>query len=1034
MHRQQGNKRTIPSFVLYSVHYAKRTTTANKSFTWSTDNCYYVSIPLLSFIHTEICFNHLQPSYYFVTPLFRLSLPLRSALVTLCKRDPKLLFNMSSLSHYNVLSLTLANGEHVRVNDHVYVSLPWSDRDGTPYNIARIIEFLPPHTSPKKGSRVAPSSDVMVRLSLYYRPSDISARNVADFRVLLAAIHTDIQPISNIRGKCYVRHKDRIPDLLEWKRSPDHFYFVKFFDPYIKREFEVIRTASVNNVPAVVKEVLLRRYEYLITEREMVADLTDNFRTCCRCNAWSSFQDSVKCESCREHYHMSCLQPPLLAKPAKGYSWVCPSCVFQRNTQIERQKVPLRIDSSGFSKPRRSKSKSKLITSDFKPDTMFRGWPWRYFGIHTNVKDTLDREDAIFPRAATRVGSKYQANVPSWEEEPRNQEFDLRPKTSGPTIQNPTSISFERGRSPGERKHESTIELWSAPSDDLADYMEHVKRLHLVVPPWDLERLNLALSSYTSMGREAAYNFMSHTMLTDFRPIHFTEEESVVFEEELERNGGLDVISCSKILKRSTSDILRYSYLWKNEQLKDENEALRQHRRISISHARQNRTLGAPSLGKMRIGDKSDIEDDETSIYSQPLAGTGSTMVCATCSTKVGQVWWRCPRTVPGIAMCESCGSNYRKYGVISFARSEDSKKSDRKEHVSRKGKDESSHQTAGSLWSSKLSQCACCRRAEPNSQLFRCRNCSFIAHTGCYGIASLDQKSDWECELCSNEKTEECRVEPRCVLCPRTPHLTSKKKIKNVTEYDLLAALKPSEGRHWAHLLCSTWTNDVKYANATLFKQVEGIMSIGRNRWMAACSLCGQSDGAVINCSECDVEFHASCAWQSGLTLGFEFNLAKPGKSHNEIVVKFKDSEGVMSAGVWCKSHDLSGRVIHEIFDVEPDGGETAFQVYIGAYKSPTWNSAFPLLRKAKRLELITPSSLKLEETETNVEKCDLCGVSDSPMWHKDNDGTVQSDAASAKELPRDMGIVPKTAKDGQGREQQLRLLCHLCWFKNQN
>lgn len=113
-----------------------------------------------------------------------------------------------------------------------------------------------------------------------------------------------------------MRHKDRIPDLLEWKRSPDHFYFVKFFDPYIKREFEVIRTASVNNgglfkeidglfyvhdlmfrpVPATVKEVLLRRYEYLITEREMVADLMDNFRNCCRCSQWSSFQDSVKCE------------------------------------------------------------------------------------------------------------------------------------------------------------------------------------------------------------------------------------------------------------------------------------------------------------------------------------------------------------------------------------------------------------------------------------------------------------------------------------------------------------------------------------------------------------------------------------------------------------------------------------------------------------------------------------------------------------------------------------------------------------------
>lgn len=75
----------------------------------------------------------------------------------------------------------------------------------------------------------------------------ISGRNISDFRLLLAAIHTDIQPLSNIRGKCYVRHKDRIDDLLSWKRKPDHFYFARFYDPYIKREFEVIRTESVNN-------------------------------------------------------------------------------------------------------------------------------------------------------------------------------------------------------------------------------------------------------------------------------------------------------------------------------------------------------------------------------------------------------------------------------------------------------------------------------------------------------------------------------------------------------------------------------------------------------------------------------------------------------------------------------------------------------------------------------------------------------------------------------------------------------------------
>jgi hypothetical protein len=67
----------------------------------------------------------------------------------------------------------------------------------------------------------------------------------------MAAIHTDTHPLSNVRGKCYVRHKDRIDNLLAWKKMPDHFYFTKFFDPYIKREYEVLRTESVQNSESV---------------------------------------------------------------------------------------------------------------------------------------------------------------------------------------------------------------------------------------------------------------------------------------------------------------------------------------------------------------------------------------------------------------------------------------------------------------------------------------------------------------------------------------------------------------------------------------------------------------------------------------------------------------------------------------------------------------------------------------------------------------------------------------------------------------
>jgi hypothetical protein len=44
-----------------------------------------------------------------------------------------------------------------------------------------------------------------------------------------------------------VKHKDQIENLAEWKLLPDHFFYNKFFDPYIKRELEVIPVSLINN-------------------------------------------------------------------------------------------------------------------------------------------------------------------------------------------------------------------------------------------------------------------------------------------------------------------------------------------------------------------------------------------------------------------------------------------------------------------------------------------------------------------------------------------------------------------------------------------------------------------------------------------------------------------------------------------------------------------------------------------------------------------------------------------------------------------
>jgi hypothetical protein len=151
---------------------------------------------------------------------------------------------------------------------------------------------------------------------------------------------------------------------------------------------------------------------------------------------------------------MDCVAPPLQAKPAKGYSWMCSPCNRARLLNIP----PPAVNSSA-GRPKGSKNRDiNLNRVDYvKPDANFRGWNFRYFGYvespflssvadahrpyhhrqYTVAEDTLgkqrhgatfrvepnsailsaDPDDPIFPRNLTRIGSRYQAVVPTWEEQ-----------------------------------------------------------------------------------------------------------------------------------------------------------------------------------------------------------------------------------------------------------------------------------------------------------------------------------------------------------------------------------------------------------------------------------------------------------------------------------------------------------------------------------------------------------------------------------------------------------------------------------------
>lgn len=84
---------------------------------------------------------------------------------------------------------------------------------------------------------------------------------------------------------------------------------------------------------------------------------------------------------------MKCLNPPLLAKPAKGYSWVCLPCLVQRRKDVEEQKFHYVPNGSAPAKPKNGKAKEKVVDPG-RPDRTYRGWPWRYFG-YVRVMTTL---------------------------------------------------------------------------------------------------------------------------------------------------------------------------------------------------------------------------------------------------------------------------------------------------------------------------------------------------------------------------------------------------------------------------------------------------------------------------------------------------------------------------------------------------------------------------------------------------------------------------------------------------------------------
>jgi hypothetical protein len=277
-----------------------------------------------------------------------------------------------------------------------------------------------------------------LRVNWYYRPRDVGRFN-SDTRLVYATMHSDICPLTSLRGKCSIKHRSEIEDLEAYRKERDSFYFVQVFDRFIRRQYECIPVAQVINVPERVKKALDEQWKFVVVEIGRVKEITSAVKTCKRCTKYCASHDSVDCAICKNSYHMNCVQPPLPKKPSRGFAWACGPCSRASEKKIELANTPNisgnvteaeeeeflddgeEQPSGGSNDTTRapSPSGSDMIIDDH-PATqaeiaMAKMWPMRYLGIHARVEDVLQYDDrAIYPRASSRLGPRHQANVTLW--------------------------------------------------------------------------------------------------------------------------------------------------------------------------------------------------------------------------------------------------------------------------------------------------------------------------------------------------------------------------------------------------------------------------------------------------------------------------------------------------------------------------------------------------------------------------------------------------------------------------------------------
>ncbi|KAH3663477.1 hypothetical protein WICMUC_005916 [Wickerhamomyces mucosus] len=341
------------------------------------------------------------------------------------------ILNLDGAVIKNGLTLQCKNGFKLNKGDNIYLIC---EPPGEPYYIGRIMKFVKKNhketdqlTIVTTGKTVLESADdYKFKINWYYRARDIS-KHSADSRLLYCSMHSDTCPLQSFRGECQVLHKDEISDLDAFKMKPNQFWFDQLYDRYMIKFYDILPTAQLTTLPSNYFKALTKRFQYIFVERGKNKEILQSPKSCVKCNQWCNTNDSIQCCECEELYHMLCLDPPLLRKPARGFAWTCINCTKRIEGNKEFKNSDLikptpygngnqNVKSSKELAPVKMPHHEELAIKFNEKDSIYttkqrrdqEEWVYRYLGIHAKLEDALDLQDRPYPRAVSSLGPKNQ--------------------------------------------------------------------------------------------------------------------------------------------------------------------------------------------------------------------------------------------------------------------------------------------------------------------------------------------------------------------------------------------------------------------------------------------------------------------------------------------------------------------------------------------------------------------------------------------------------------------------------------------------